>query len=201
MLAFLCLVVVVKLPILIQIKGINEEILFFLLDLHNKEPDSGSSSTTTLSMDNEVKKKLLPQPEVESKRHQGAIPKQCRSKSSEEVEDTFVVNEVARSRSKRVAHIAAADVDRREDKMGLPKNNSNNELNTFLMNPTPPWFAAFINPNPEMPGQPTTSDWRNKHRPKKLKLAQRRQTGFRQNRVRMRSVPAPCAVSINSSAV
>ncbi|XP_011311909.1 pecanex-like protein 1 isoform X2 [Fopius arisanus] len=51
-------------------------------NFHPKDPDSGSSSTTTLSIDNEVKKSLLPQgvPQ-DSKRHQGAIPKQHRPKS------------------------------------------------------------------------------------------------------------------------
>ncbi|XP_023246263.1 pecanex-like protein 3 [Copidosoma floridanum] len=49
--------------------------------LQGKEPDSGSSSTTTLSLENEVKRKLLPsQSEVDSKRQQGAIPKQSRAR-------------------------------------------------------------------------------------------------------------------------
>ncbi|OXU21584.1 hypothetical protein TSAR_015155 [Trichomalopsis sarcophagae] len=50
-------------------------------NLPSKEPDSGSSSTTTLSLENEVKRKLLPsQSEVDSKRQQGAIPKQSRAR-------------------------------------------------------------------------------------------------------------------------
>ncbi|XP_032676512.1 pecanex-like protein 1 isoform X2 [Odontomachus brunneus] len=67
-------------------------------NLHTKEPDSGSSSTTTLSMENEVKRKLLPQLEtdnVANKRHQGAIPKQSRPKPalSDAVDDSIVSTE------------------------------------------------------------------------------------------------------------
>ncbi|XP_076648981.1 pecanex isoform X2 [Halictus rubicundus] len=56
-------------------------------NMHNKEPDSGSSSTTTLSMENEVKRKLLPPLETDNKRHQGAIPKQSRPKPAVETID------------------------------------------------------------------------------------------------------------------
>ncbi|KAJ8683819.1 hypothetical protein QAD02_019611 [Eretmocerus hayati] len=49
----------------------------------NKEQDSSSSSTTTPNQENEVRHKLLPtRADVDSKRHQGAIPKQSRSRTS-----------------------------------------------------------------------------------------------------------------------
>ncbi|KZC13014.1 PREDICTED: pecanex-like protein 1 [Dufourea novaeangliae] len=71
-------------------------------NLHNKEPDSGSSSTTTLSMDNEVKRKLLPQLETDNKRHQGAIPKQSRPKPAvEAIDDTITTTEQIRAKRRR----------------------------------------------------------------------------------------------------
>ncbi|XP_031828989.1 pecanex isoform X2 [Nomia melanderi] len=62
-------------------------------NMHNKEPDSGSSSTTTLSMENEVKRKLLPPLETDNKRHQGAIPKQSRPKPAVETIDDNTTTE------------------------------------------------------------------------------------------------------------
>ncbi|KAG7207181.1 hypothetical protein KM043_008869 [Ampulex compressa] len=124
-------------------------------NLHTKEPDSGSSSTTTLSIENEVKRKLLPQMELDNKRHQGAIPKQSRPKATSEiVEDKASTSEQPRPKPKRALE-ARREKDRRDGKFEQT-GGSNNELSTLLPNPAPPLLAALLNSGRDLPGQSST---------------------------------------------
>lgn len=128
------------------------------VDLHTKEPDSGSSSTTTLSIENEVKRKLLPQLEVDNavKRHQGAIPKQSRPKpaASDATDDNIVSSVEHPGESfKRYLEVRREQARRRGGKFEQT-SGSNNELSTLLPNPAPPLLAALLNNSGrDLPGQ------------------------------------------------
>ncbi|CAL1678982.1 unnamed protein product [Lasius platythorax] len=136
-------------------------------NLHTKEPDSGSSSTTTLSIENEVKRKLLPQLEVDNaaKRHQGAIPKQSRPKpAASDATDENIVSSVEQPREnlKRYLEVRREKARRRGNKFEQT-SGSNNELSTLLPNPAPPLLAALLNNSGrDLPGQSsaTSSDLR-----------------------------------------
>ncbi|KAK2578679.1 hypothetical protein KPH14_012167 [Odynerus spinipes] len=124
-------------------------------NLHTKEPDSGSSSTTTLSIENEVKRKLLPQLEIDSKRHQGAIPKQSRPKpTSETTDDNINCIEQVRPKPKRTVEIRK-EKDRRVTKFEQT-TGSNNELSTLLPSPAPPLLAALLNSGRDLSAQSST---------------------------------------------
>nr|XP_050854657.1 pecanex-like protein 1 isoform X1 [Vespula vulgaris] len=123
--------------------------------LHAKEPDSGSSSTTTLSIENEVKRKLLPQLEIDNKRHQGAIPKQSRPKPAQETaDDNISCIEQIRPKPKRTMEIRK-EKDRRETKFEQT-TGSNNELSTLLPSPAPPLLAALLNSGRDLSAQSST---------------------------------------------
>ncbi|XP_057329503.1 pecanex-like protein 1 isoform X1 [Microplitis mediator] len=119
-------------------------------DFHSKEPDSGSSSTTTLSIDNEVRKTLLPLPSAtDSKRHQGAIPKQNRPKACPEILNNSlnVCSSLEASANKPRRTIESRrDRDRKQtkDNSQFEQASSNNELSTLLSNPAPPLLAALL---------------------------------------------------------
>ncbi|XP_011642737.1 pecanex-like protein 1 isoform X2 [Pogonomyrmex barbatus] len=131
-------------------------------NLHSKEPDSGSSSTTTLSIENEVKRKLLPQLEVDStaKRHQGAIPKQSRPKltASDAADDNIVSGvEQPRENLKRYLEVRRERARRRGAKLEQT-SGSNNELSTLLPSPASPLLAALLNNSGrDLPGQSNTT--------------------------------------------
>ncbi|XP_043476640.1 pecanex-like protein 1 [Leptopilina heterotoma] len=166
-------------------------------NLHTKEPDSGSSSTTTLSIENEVqlKRKLLLTSEVDSKRQQGAIPKQSCSKITSEL-----VNESTSSEASRRLNIEASrrkpkrkiDLNRERKKRKLEKiSGSNNELSTLLPSPAPPLLAALLNsggdlPNPNILPEPRlvrSSQSRNmRNQRRRLKRSNRTHRGTRLNR-------------------
>ncbi|XP_011688823.1 PREDICTED: pecanex-like protein 1 isoform X2 [Wasmannia auropunctata] len=139
-------------------------------NLHSKEPDSGSSSTTTLSIENEVKRNLLPQLEVDSttsKRHQGAIPKQSRPKpsASDAADDSIVPSaEQPQENLKRYIEVRRERTRRRGDTKFEQTGGSNNELSTLLPNPASPLLAALLNNSGrDLPGQSsaaTSSDLR-----------------------------------------
>ncbi|XP_012226316.2 pecanex-like protein 1 isoform X2 [Linepithema humile] len=126
--------------------------------LHTKEPDSGSSSTTTLSIENEAKRKLLPQLEVDNaaKRHQGAIPKHSRPKPaiSDAADDNITSSvEQPRENLKRYLEVRREKARRRGGKLEQT-SGSNNELSTLLPNPAPPLLAALLNNSGrDLPGQ------------------------------------------------
>lgn len=128
------------------------------VDLHTKEPDSGSSSTTTLSIENEVKRKLLPQLEMDNavKRHQGAIPKQSRPKpaASDATDDNIVSSVEHPGESfKRYLEVRREQARKRGGKFEQT-SGSNNELSTLLPNPAPPLLAALLNNSGrDLPGQ------------------------------------------------
>ncbi|XP_012285092.1 pecanex-like protein 1 isoform X2 [Orussus abietinus] len=118
-------------------------------NLHSKEPDSGSSSTTTLSMENEVKRKLIPQHGIDYKRYQGAIPKQSRPKvASESSGDGVSTAEVPRPKLREVRK--EMQRKKRHFKQGT---GSNNELSTLLPNPAPPLLAALLNSGSDFHGR------------------------------------------------
>ncbi|XP_020296793.1 pecanex-like protein 3 isoform X2 [Pseudomyrmex gracilis] len=127
-------------------------------NLHTKDPDSGSSSTTTLSIENEVKRKLLPQPEDNTtKRLQGAIPKQSRPKpAASDTPDDNIASlsaEQQRENLKRYFEVRRERARRRSDKIEQT-SGSNNELSTLLPNPPVPSLAALLNNSGrELPGQ------------------------------------------------
>lgn len=131
------------------------------VDLHTKEPDSGSSSTTTLSIENEVKRKLLPQLEVDNtvKRHQGAIPKQSRPKPAADATDDGIasIEQPPREREnlKRYLEVRREKARRRGGSGGKSEqtSGSNNELSTLLPSPAPPLLAALLNSDRDLPGQ------------------------------------------------
>ncbi|KYM94892.1 Pecanex-like protein 1 [Cyphomyrmex costatus] len=136
-------------------------------NLHSKEPDSESSSTTTLSIENEVKRNLLPQLEVDNttKRHQGAIPKQSRPKPtpSDAADDSIVPSEEQpRGNLKRYIQVRRQRTRRRDTKLEQT-SGSNNELSTLLPSPASPLLAALLNNSGrDLPGQSniTSSDLR-----------------------------------------
>ncbi|XP_018344751.1 PREDICTED: pecanex-like protein 1 isoform X2 [Trachymyrmex septentrionalis] len=131
-------------------------------NLHSKEPDSGSSSTTTLSIENEVKRNLLPQLEVDNttKRHQGAIPKQSRPKptASDAADDSIVPSEEQpRGNLKRYIQVRRQRTRRRDTKLEQT-SGSNNELSTLLPSPASPLLAALLNNSGrDLPGQSNTT--------------------------------------------
>ncbi|KYM81387.1 Pecanex-like protein 1 [Atta colombica] len=131
-------------------------------NLHSKEPDSGSSSTTTLSIENEVKRNLLPQLEVDNttKRHQGAIPKQSRPKptASDVADDSIVPSEEQpRGNLKRYIQVRRQRTRRRDTKLEQT-SGSNNELSTLLPSPASPLLAALLNNSGrDLPGQSNTT--------------------------------------------
>lgn len=139
--------------------------MLICVDLHNKEPDSGSSSTTTLSIENEVKRKLLPQLEVDNiaKRHQGAIPKQSHPKSVSDAADDSITNveqPQQRENLKRYLEVRREKARRRGGNGGgsgdgklEQTSGSNNELSTLLPSPAPPLLAALLNSDRDLPGQ------------------------------------------------
>ncbi|KYN27832.1 Pecanex-like protein 1 [Trachymyrmex cornetzi] len=131
-------------------------------NLHSKEPDSGSSSTTTLSIENEVKRNLLPQLEVDNttKRHQGAIPKQSRPKPTapDAADDSIVPSEEQpRGNLKRYIQVRRQRTRRRDTKLEQT-SGSNNELSTLLPSPASPLLAALLNNSGrDLPGQSNTT--------------------------------------------
>ncbi|CAK9799436.1 Pecanex-like protein 1 [Anthophora quadrimaculata] len=128
--------------------------------LHNKEPDSGSSSTTTLSTENEVKRKLLPQLETDSKRHQGAIPKQSRPKPVvDAIDDNITTTEQTRPKFKRPIEVRREKVRRRDGRFDRfdrfeQTSGSNNELSTLSFASS--LLASLLTSGPELPGQSST---------------------------------------------
>ncbi|XP_076632780.1 pecanex isoform X1 [Colletes latitarsis] len=140
-------------------------------NIHNKEPDSGSSSTTTLSMENEVKRKLLPQPDTDNKRHQGAIPKQNRPKPAmDAIDDNITTTEQTRPKLKRTLEVRR-DKDRRRDRRFdrfdrfdrfEQTSGSNNELSTLSFASS--LLATLLTSGRDLPGQSSTvSDLRLSH--------------------------------------
>ncbi|XP_024868080.1 pecanex-like protein 1 isoform X1 [Temnothorax curvispinosus] len=130
--------------------------------LHSKEPDSGSSSTTTLSIENEVKRNLLPQLEVDNtaKRHQGAIPKQNRPKpTASDAADDSIVSSVEQPRENLKRYIEVRrERTRRRDAKFEQTSGSNNELSTLLPGPASPLLAALLNNSGrDLPGQSSTT--------------------------------------------
>lgn len=85
--------------------------MLICVDLHSKEPDSGSSSTTTLSIENEVKRNLLPQLEVDNttKRHQGAIPNRAVQNPPRRTPRTTVSFRVSSSRERILSVTSKCD--------------------------------------------------------------------------------------------
>ncbi|XP_012134534.1 pecanex isoform X2 [Megachile rotundata] len=121
--------------------------------LHDKEPDSGSSSTI-LSMENEVKRKLLPQLETDNKRHQGAIPKQSRPKPAvEAIDDNITTVEQTRPRLKRTLEVRR-DKNRRREGRFEQTSGSNNELSTLSLASS--LLATLLTSGRELPGQSST---------------------------------------------
>ncbi|XP_028982643.1 pecanex-like protein 1 [Diachasma alloeum] len=105
-----------------------------------KDPDSGSSSTTTLSIDNEVKKTLLPQgPPLDSKRHQGAIPKQHRPKSPKVSRLLSSLPSPPSPLAEPRRPLTRRDCIRRDrpEPKPDPPNSSNHELSMLLSKSTP----------------------------------------------------------------
>jgi len=136
--------------------------MLICVDLQSKEPDSGSSSTTTLSIENEVKRNLLPQSEVDNttKRHQGAIPKQSRPKptASDATDDSIVPSvEQPRENLKRYIEVRRERTRKRDTKFEQT-SGSNNELSTLLPSPASPLLAALLNNSGrDLPGQSNTT--------------------------------------------
>ncbi|KAK0163469.1 hypothetical protein PV327_007144 [Microctonus hyperodae] len=178
-------------------------------NFHGKEPDSGSSSTTTLSIDNEVRKTLLPMPStIDSKRHQGAIPKQNRSQVCQDVLNDSVSRSSESSTNKPRRRVEVRR-KRSERKRSRDNNNfeqassSNNELSTLLSNPAPPLLAALLKsdanqPNGSMnvdsiePGRVPVANLSRKIRPAKLQ----RQRALRGPRYPREQNLDPCATLI-----
>ncbi|XP_043284353.1 pecanex-like protein 1 isoform X2 [Venturia canescens] len=153
-----------------------------------KEPDSGSSSTTTLSIDNEVKKKLLPQEgarseTVDSKRNQGAIPKQNRgSKTGNEttnVDETSEQNKIVEATTSTTTSPSARtrpkakrmferkrELDFQEFCTLDQAEGSNNELSTLLSSPAPPLLAPLLKTTREPENSGASADvpnWISRH--------------------------------------
>ncbi|KAL0106535.1 hypothetical protein PUN28_016318 [Cardiocondyla obscurior] len=164
-------------------------------NLHSKEPDSGSSSTTTLSIENEVKRNLLPQLEVDNtvKRHQGAIPKNSRPKpaASDPADDSIVSSvEQPRENLKRYIEVRRKKTRRRDGKFEQT-SGSNNELSTLLPSPASPLLAALLNTGRDLPGQPgtTSSDLRLRNSEKRtFQTRYRRLKRHRAHRARSRNI-------------
>ncbi|XP_033209736.1 pecanex-like protein 1 isoform X3 [Belonocnema kinseyi] len=169
--------------------------------LHSKEPDSGDSSTTTLSIENEIKVKLtlFPSSEVDNKRQQGAIPKQSSSKViSEPVNESTTSSEASRpltteaSRRKPKRKVDPSRERKKRTSGKLEKiSGSNNELSTLLPSPTPPLLAALLhsggdlsNPNivPDSKLVRASQNRNSRNRQRRLKRSTRTHHGARTNR-------------------
>lgn len=126
------------------------------VDPHAKEPDSRSSSTMTLNVENEVTRKLLPRSESDTKRHQGAIPKQSRLKTAPDVADDNIANVEQPQQLenlKRYLEVRREKARRRSGGKFEQTSGSNNELSTLLPSPAPPLLAALLNSDRDLPGQ------------------------------------------------
>ncbi|XP_034952503.1 pecanex-like protein 1 isoform X2 [Chelonus insularis] len=114
---------------------------------HSKEPDSESSSTTTLSIDNEIRKTLLPSSNAtDNKRHQGAIPKQNRPKACTDVlNNVNCLSEATTSKSRKTLE-SRRDRDRKQlnECNQFEQTSSNNELSTLLANQAPPSLPILL---------------------------------------------------------
>ncbi|XP_046486198.1 pecanex-like protein 1 isoform X1 [Neodiprion pinetum] len=173
--------------------------------LHGKELDSGSSSTTTLSIENEVKKKLLSQVEVDCKRHQGAIPKQCRAKIPVESN----VEHLPDTAPTLIKPKRTLEVRRERERKFEQTSGSNNELSTLLPTPAPPLLAALLSTGRDLPGQSgTLSDLRltrntesrnSRSKHKRLKRSNRTHRGPRSNLREDNSVPLTALASVISN--
>ncbi|XP_025602907.2 pecanex-like protein 1 isoform X4 [Athalia rosae] len=175
-------------------------------DLHGKELDSGSSSTTTLSIENEVKKKLLSQVEVDCKRHQGAIPKQSRAKIPVEPNAELLQD----AAPPVIKPKRTLEVRRERERKFEQTSGSNNELSTLLPSPAPPLLAALLSTGRDLPGQSgTLSDLRlsrnqelrrnSRSRHRRLKRSNRTHRGPRSNLREDNSVPLTALASVISN--
>ncbi|XP_012254520.2 pecanex-like protein 1 isoform X3 [Athalia rosae] len=174
--------------------------------LHGKELDSGSSSTTTLSIENEVKKKLLSQVEVDCKRHQGAIPKQSRAKIPVEPNAELLQD----AAPPVIKPKRTLEVRRERERKFEQTSGSNNELSTLLPSPAPPLLAALLSTGRDLPGQSgTLSDLRlsrnqelrrnSRSRHRRLKRSNRTHRGPRSNLREDNSVPLTALASVISN--
>lgn len=105
-------------------------------------------------MENEVKRKLLPQLETDNKRHQGAIPKQSRPKPAvEAIDDNITTVEQTRPKLKRTLEVRR-DKDRRRDGRFEQTSGSNNELSSLSLASS--LLATLLTSGRELPGQSST---------------------------------------------